>query len=535
MDQVVSDMSPITNVRDFLSRAAGNQPGKIALVDHKRSVTYAELDDLVTRFTSGLLGLGLPRNARVALYLDKTIEFVATFLAVGSAGGIAVPINPKLKPTQVGHVLADCTPSLLVTTLYRLKQYLDLAGALDFPAVIVADTLPQSMDVSSIHLWTTLAESEPATAKRRPVDRDPAAILYTSGSTGLAKGVTLSHRNLVSGAESVNSYLHTSSEDTILALLPFSFDAGLSQLTTALAVGAKLVLLNYLRAQEAADICLREKVTSITGVPPLWTQISGAKWDSAARNRVRLFANTGGHMTPTLLGELRTLFPVAQPFLMYGLTEAFRSTYLDPHEVDRKMASIGKAIPNAEILVVRPDGSECDVDEPGELVHRGPHVALGYWNDEARTAERFRPYPGPAAGLATELAVWSGDIVRRDEEGFLYFIGRRDEMIKSSGYRISPTEVETVLVRHPMIGEAAVFGVPDAVLGQRVVAFVTSFSTTSIVNVQEVDAYCNRELPSYMIPEIRTVGELPRSANGKIDRGSLRTRYGNEAAQSEPA
>lgn len=515
--------APITQVRDFLARAARLSPDAVALVEGKRRLTYRALDDLVDRATTGLMAMEIPRGARVAIYLDKTVEFVVAFLAIGAAGATAVPINPKLKPAQVAHILGDCAPRLIVTTPYRFKQCDTAIGELGLKVVVVADAPPPAGD-GSVSVWSSLVDSAGAsTSSRRVTDRDVAAILYTSGSTGMPKGVTLSHRNLVAGAESVNGYLETSPEDTVLALLPFSFDAGLSQLTTAFAARSRLVLLNYMRAQEAADICAREGVTSITGVPPLWAQIVGANWDEQARRKLRLFANTGGHMPRALLEQLRTLFPNALPFLMYGLTEAFRSTYLDPVEVDRKIDSMGQAIPNAEILVLRSDGTECGDDEVGELVHRGPHVALGYWNDDVRSAERFRALPAPASGLATERAVWSGDLVRRDAEGFLYFVGRRDEMIKSSGYRISPTEVETVLLRHANVSQAAVFGVKDEALGQRVVAVVVG--RDGGLDLQDLESHCGRELPSYMSPELVLLEDLPRSPNGKIDRANLPALY----------
>ena len=265
------------------------------------------------------------------------------------------------------------------------------------------------------------------------------------------------------------TYLGNTADDVLLAALPLSFDAGFSQLTTAFAVGAHVILMNYLLPGDVPRLCARHGVTGLTCVPPLWIQIVEQKWPEDARASLRYFANTGGRMPKPILDKLREVFPSAKPFLMYGLTEAFRSTYLDPAEVDRRPDSIGKAIPGAEILVVRPDGSPCDPGEEGELVHRGPHVALGYWNDPVRTAERFRPVPGRDEPWRTpELAVWSGDTVITDDEGFLYFVGRKDEMIKTSGYRVSPTEIEEVAYATGLVRDAVALGVEDATLGQRV-------------------------------------------------------------------
>ena len=357
------------------------------------------------------------------------------------------------------------------------------------------------------------------------VDLDMAAILYTSGSTGKPKGVVLSHRNLIVGAESVSSYLENTADDVILSALPLSFDAGFSQLTTAFAVGAHVILLNYLVPGDVVKLCAKHKVTGLTCVPPLWLQIADLEWPPEAAANMRYFANTGGRMPKATLDRLRTIFPEAAPYLMYGLTEAFRSTYLDPGQVDRRPDSIGKAIPNAEIVVVRPDGTRCEPGEPGELVHRGALVALGYWGDPARTAERFRPAPGdPPDWRTPELAVWSGDTVVADEEGYLYFVGRRDEMIKTSGYRVSPTEVEEVAYDSGLVRDAVALGVEDARLGQRIVLLATAAGE---LDPKSLIAYMRSKLPLYMVPAtIEVRDQLPRSPNGKFDRSPIEGRVG---------
>jgi acyl-CoA ligase (AMP-forming) (exosortase A-associated) len=360
------------------------------------------------------------------------------------------------------------------------------------------------------------------------IDTDMTAILYTSGSTGKPKGVVLSHRNMVAGAKSVASYLENSAGDTLLAALPLSFDAGFSQLTTGFHAGARVVLLNYLLPRDVLKALEREKVTGLTAVPPLYIQLAQLEWPAAIGEHLRYFANTGGRMPRETLALLRRRVPAARPFLMYGLTEAFRSTFLPPEEVDRRPDSIGKAIPNAEILVLRPDGSACDADEPGELVHRGALVGLGYWNDAEKTAERYKPLPAgcPArvGGLQLpEVAVFSGDTVRRDAEGYLYFIGRRDEMIKTSGYRVSPTEVEEILYATRLVGECAAFGVEHATLGQAIQVIATPPAGAAELDVPALAAECRIRMPAYMVPagfQSRS-GPLPRNPNGKIDRKLL--------------
>jgi acyl-CoA ligase (AMP-forming) (exosortase A-associated) len=337
---------------------------------------------------------------------------------------------------------------------------------------------------------------------------------------------------MVAGAKSVASYLNNGPHDTLLAALPLSFDAGFSQLTTAFHSGARVVLLNYLMPRDVLKAMEREQVTGLTAVPPLYIQLSQLEWPAAVGEHLRYFANTGGRMPRETLQALRGKVPQALPYLMYGLTEAFRSTYLPPEEVDRRPDSIGKAIPNAEILVLREDGTECAPDEPGELVHRGALVGQGYWNDAEKTAERYKPLPagigGRQAGLMLpEHAVFSGDTVRRDAEGFLYFVGRRDEMMKTSGYRVSPTEVEEVLYATQRVGECVAFGVDHPTLGQAIQVIATAPDGTAALDVPALLTECKARMPAYMVPHgvEPMAGPLPRNPNGKIDRKTLATQW----------
>jgi acyl-CoA ligase (AMP-forming) (exosortase A-associated) len=332
----------------------------------------------------------------------------------------------------------------------------------------------------------------------------------------------VSHRNVVVGGQSVASYLGNHAEDRLLAALPLSFDAGFSQLTTAFSAGASVVLLNYLLPRDVLNAMRREQITGLTAVPPLWIQLAGLDWPADAATHLRYFASTGGRLPGETLRALRERAPAAQPFLMYGLTEAFRATYLPPEEADRRPDSIGRAIPNAEIMVLREDGSECADDEPGELVQRGALVAMGYWNDAEKTAERFRPLPPKDGNVIPEIAVFSGDTVRRDAEGFLYFIGRRDEMIKTSGYRVSPTEIEEACYATRLAGEAAALGVDHPTLGQAIVIIATPANESALTQEAFVTAL-RPLLPAWMLPArvIVQTQALPRNPNGKIDRKLL--------------
>lgn len=511
-----------TNVHHLLGQAAAAAPESAALTYKQQTVSYGELWGAVRAAAVQLQELGLQRGDRVAIYLEKRIELVVGVFATSAAGGVFVPINHVLKPAQVGHILNDSGARFLVTSADRLAQLPSVLidGSVEHIVVVgAAGTASAGSHVSSLH---TPAEHAAAPALPASIDIDPAAILYTSGSTGKPKGVVLSHRNLIVGAESVSGYLGNTSDDVILSILPLSFDAGLSQVTTAFAVGAHCILMNYLLPRDVPRLCAQHGVTGITGVPPLWLQIADVDWPEDVAARVRYWANTGGRMPRTVLDRLRSIFTKADPYLMYGLTEAFRSTYLEPSEVDRHPDSIGKAIPNAEILVLRPDGTRCEPGEEGELVHRGALVALGYWNDPERTAERYRPVLHPGQPWrAPELAVWSGDRVFADDEGFIYFVGRTDDMIKTSGYRVSPSEIEEAAYATGVVRDAVALGIEEVGIGHRVVLFATATdgeldTTVLLVALRQV-------LPLYMVPsQIHARDELPRSLNGKFDRNLLK-------------
>ena len=516
-----------TSLHHLLETGARSASDASAITYREVTRSYGELWARARQVAGGLAELGLERGDRVAVFLEKRIETVESLFGISAAGGVLVPINPLLRASQVAYILGDCDVRVLVTTSERLEL---LASVLeDCPqlehVIVVGDVAQEPGDgTAARQRWADVVDGAAELVPRRSIDLDIAAILYTSGSTGMPKGVVLSHRNLVVGGESVSHYLGNVSDDVILAALPLSFDAGFSQLTTGFNVGAHVVLMNYLLPNDVVRLCKRHGVTGLTCVPPLWIQIADQEWPEAVGETVRYFANTGGRMPRTTLDRLRSAFPRARPFLMYGLTEAFRSTYLDPAQVDRRPDSIGKAIPDAEILVVRPDGSRCDPGEEGELVHRGALVALGYWNDPERTAERFRTAPGHDADwrATSEVAVWSGDTVVADEEGFLYFVGRADEMIKTSGYRVSPTEVEEAAYATGLVRDAVALGVDDPVLGQRV-ALVVAMIAEEESSADGLVARLKRDLPTYMVPSVVEVrDELPRSPNGKFDRALLR-------------
>ncbi|MCM8621361.1 MAG: AMP-binding protein [Candidatus Accumulibacter sp.] len=516
---------------DLISRSAARQPKAIALSYGKQSMNYGLLWQSIANFVGGVVGLGLQRGERIAIYLENRLETVIASFGATAAGCVFVPLSPLLKADQVGYILRDCNMRALITSPERLPL---LASVLptchDLRHVIQVNPDPLSASggpLTWLH-WDDLLQAG-AQSGHRVIDTDMAAILYTSGSTGKPKGFVLSHRNMVAGAKSVASHLENTADDTLLAALPLSFDAGFSQLTTGFHAGARVVLLNQLpiaaRCPQGAGARAGDgSHGGATAVhPALATGMSSRHLRISALFRQPRRANATRN--PGL--ALRERLPKSRPYLMDGLTEAFRSTYLPPDEVDRRPDSIGKAIPNAEILLLRENGSPCAANEPGELVHRGALVGMSYWNDHEKTAERYKPLPastpGRDAGLVLpEIAVFSGDTVRKDEEGFLYFIGRRDEMMKTSGYRVSPTEVEEVLYATQLVGECVAFGVDHPTLGQAMQVIVTphrvavSASPSCSPNAEAgcLPTWCRLASSSGKAP-------LPRNPNGKIDRKAL--------------
>jgi acyl-CoA ligase (AMP-forming) (exosortase A-associated) len=514
-----------TLLHDLISQSAQRYSEHPAAQIGKQMLTYRELDEAISAVATGLVNNGLLRGERVAIYLPKSIECVTGIFGTAAAGGVFVPINPILKAQQVQHILRDSGARVLLTSASRLSTLEGMSGTCpDLKLIVLTDESTSDVGTSKIELATYTEFCTPGESRQSINANDLAAIFYTSGSTGLPKGVMLSHRNIVTGAVSVSSYLENTHDDCILAVLPFSFDAGFSQLTTGFHSGATVVMLDYLLPGDVGRVAAEHRITGITGVPPLWSRLAEIKWPDAARKHMRYFATTGGVMPRNVLDSLRTTFPHAKPFLMYGLTEAFRSTYLAPNEIDRRPDSIGKAIPNAEVLVLKEDGTPCEPGEIGELVHCGPLVALGYWQAPARTAKRFRPVPGRfGPDNKPEIGVWSGDSVLMDADGFLYFKGRRDEMIKTSGYRVSPSEIEESIMTSGLVTEIVALGLPDEKLGQFIV--VVAVAADDDVTSEQLFDFCRNQFPLYMLPaKILWQDALPRNANGKFDRVLLKTK-----------
>jgi acyl-CoA ligase (AMP-forming) (exosortase A-associated) len=528
---------PEFTLHDLLRNSVESDAEAVAIVDGKTEYSYADLDRASASLGAALVEAGVEKGDRVGVYLEKSWEAIVAMLAASRIGAAYVNINPLFKPPQVAYLAQDCDIRVMIGDSGRLKE-LD-PGTVRGTVFYKGERPSEESASDLIDLAEVFSGGETASPDRPVSEADLLTILYTSGSTGMPKGVATSQRNVVSGAQIVSTYLENTSEDRILSALPLNFDAGMSQFTTSLRVGATLVLQRSRLPGDLLRGLRRHGITGVTGVPPLWALLlrSSKAIQEEPLEHLRYIANTGGRIPQPNLEELRRLFEPAgtKIYLMYGLTEAFRSTYLPPEEIWRSSPErgncIGKAIPNTEIMIVNPEGEECAPGEVGELVHRGPTVALGYWGNEEATQKAYRPNPlAPPELLDVERVVYSGDLAKRDEDGFLYHLGRNDGMIKSQGYRLSPEEVEDLLIGSGLVHEACAFGVEDPEVGQNVMAVVSlrNGSDPEERAVEKIREHVIKNGPPYMVPkEIFVEKELPKTGSGKIDRKGISNAYAN--------
>lgn len=506
-----TETSGLSRIEDALRRSALRVGNKPAIVDGDRNFTYSALARDANTVSATLAGQGVARGDRVAVFLDKSYAAVVATYAIWCAGAVVVPINEGLRATQVRHILEDSGSRILLSEPRKL-------AAIDSEAYA---------GVATLNVDSVLADGGEQSAFDVPKGSEafvggdePAIILYTSGSTGRPKGILISHANLLAGARIVGRYLELTEHERILSVLPFSFDYGLNQLLTAVDQGATLVLQRSLFPPDICRSLERFEITGLAGVPTLWIQLMQrhSPFSRQAFPKLRYITNSGGAFPVELVQRYRAHLPHTRIFLMYGLSEAFRSTYLPPEQLDLRPSSMGRAIPETEILLIGEDGKEVPPEVPGELVHAGPTVALGYWNRPEATAAVFRPDPRSAD---RPKVVYSGDLVRRDAEGFLYFVGRGDQQIKSYGYRISPEEVEEALHASGLLSEVVVRGVPDELAGMAVQAHVVP-RLPDAFSVDELRRYCEAKMPRYMVPQQIVVhADFPRTSSGKVDRKNV--------------
>ena len=494
-------------IRDLLSRQSVANAQKVAIVDGTRQVTYAEMLRRAESLSASLQDRGVRKGDRVVIFLPRSIEAIAALFGTWFAGGVAVIANDRLRSQQVHHVVEHSEASCVVTDDRQLES------VPHFPCDTIVNVDHETPQDPRPHEQLT--------------GSDLAMLVYTSGSTGLPKGIMLSHDNLLSGTRIVAGYLNLTERDVILSVLPFSFDYGLNQLLTSLFVGATLVIQRSMFPRDISQTLLREGVTGVAGVPTLWAQLSGrhSPFLKTAYPHLRYITNSGGRVPEDVVRAIRAAHPQTQIFLMYGLTEAFRSTYLPPDQVDRRPASMGKAIPEVEILVISDHGSRCAPGEAGELVHCGANVAMGYWRDPENTARRFRPHPLRQGADGSERVVFSGDLVTTDAEGYLYYVGRRDKQIKSRGVRVSPEEIERYIHSSAAVSQVVSFALSRDDGDSDIVAAVVPMDPSRF-REETLAEFCRNEMPEYMQPRVFwAMTEFPLTSSGKPDRCEIERLY----------
>lgn len=498
----------------FLEQTAQRCPDKLALVCGNRRLTYSEVETLANRLAHAMIARGIARGNRVAMYMENSVEVVVSLFAVLKAGAVAVMINPGTKTDKLALLLKDCEASAIVCDSARLSFVLDCRSAA--PGLQVWSSITKAAGVESLESVLEGPGNCDAPAKHG-IDMDLAALLYTSGSTGQPKAVMLTHRNLVSVTRSVAEYLALSESDVLLNVLPLSFGYGLSQLLPAFSVGATLVLeRSFTYPHAVLTRMVEERVTGFALVPTICAILMQLDLSRYSLKALRYITNAAAALPVAHLRRLRETLPEVRVFCMYGQTECIRITYLEPEQVDARPGSVGRGMPNQEHYLVDEQGRPLPAGELGELVVRGSHVMAGYWKSPELTAEKLRPGTIPG-----ERVMYTGDLFRTDTDGYLYFVSRKDDIIKSRGEKVSPKEVEEALYRLTDIAEAVVFGVPDPVLGTAVKAAVT-LVPGSTLTAQHILRHCSQNLEDFMIPKhIEILEALPKTDTGKICRKEM--------------
>jgi amino acid adenylation domain-containing protein len=508
-------------LHDYLIHAASQSGAKVALVCGKQRVSYAELEARSNAVAHHLAGAGVARGDRVVIFADNTVETVVSFWAALKANAVACIVNPLTKSGKLEYLLNDCLPAALITDKHLFAVFKDPArGCPSLRRVIVSGPVSDAelTELPNAVRWEAAAADGGAAPARSCIDIDLAAIVYTSGSTGDPKGVMLTHRNMMTACASIASYLELREDEVILNVLPLAFDYGLYQMIMAFRTGARLVLeRSFAFPAQMLGLVTSEKVTGFPGVPTIFATLAELKsLKDHDLSSIRYVTNTAAALPVKHIRMLTELFPSARIYSMYGLTECKRCTYLPPEDLGRKPLSVGIAIPNTEMWIVDEDNGRVGPDVVGQLVIRGATVMKGYWGKPEATARKLKPGPLPG-----EQVLYTGDYCRMDAEGYLYFVGRGDEIIKSRGEKVAPKEVESVLVNIPGVREAAVIGVPDELLGQAVKAFVV-IEQGKAISEKELQRECQRRLENFMVPKhIVIVPSLPRTDTGKLSKAAL--------------
>jgi amino acid adenylation domain-containing protein len=515
-------MNAVPQLHDFLVASAARLPDKVALVCAKKRYTYREIDEASNRLAHALARRGVARGDRVIVFADNTYETVVSFWGVLKASAVVSIVNPLTKAEKLAYLLNDCRAAAMITDGHLTPVFAEGGAKSEhLKAVIVSGAIDRERTkaLPGVVAWSDALDGEPREAPpRKNIDLDLAAIIYTSGSTGDPKGVMLTHRNMLTAGTSISTYLENVEDDVILGVLPLAFDYGLYQMIMAFRMGARLVLeRSFTYPAQVLNAVVEEKVTGFPGVPTIFAILAELKHlKSYDFSSIRYVTNTAAALPVKHILVLKDIFPGAKIFSMYGLTECKRCTYLPPKDIDRKPTSVGIAIPNTEMWIVDENDHKVGPNDVGQLVVRGATVMKGYWEKPEATAKKLRPGPIPG-----EEVLYTGDYCKMDEEGYLYFVGRMDDIIKSRGEKVAPKEVENALMNVKGVKEAAVIGVADEILGQAVKAFVVLEQGVTL-GEKDLQKECQKRLETFMVPKyFQIVPDLPKTTTGKIKKTGL--------------
>ncbi|MGZ6240243.1 MAG: class I adenylate-forming enzyme family protein [Syntrophales bacterium] len=512
-------------VHQFLENSAERRPDHVAIVHGATRVAYAEVEQTSNRIANVLMAQGIVRGDRVAILLENSYSYIAAYYGILKTGAITVPLFQSTNDGVLLYTLSQCNAKAIILN-DRSTKLLErcLPRLKDLGIVIHEGRMPPKGLPSQVILsWNHICETaETARPDRSIIDIDAASIIYTSGSTGSPKGVTLSHLNIVSNTRSIVEYANLEAGDSIMVVMPFPYVFGKSLLNTHFYVGGTVVIDNrFVFPNAVLETMHKEQVTGFAGVPFIYaTLLNKSKLCQYSWEHLRYIMQAGGSLAPALIKKLMAALPRTDIYIMYGATEASaRLSYLPPIDLVRKLGSVGRAIPNVELKIIKEDGCEAKSGEVGEVVARGSNIMLGYWNDPEETQRVMR-----------QNCYLTGDLGYRDDEGYIYIVGRTKEMIKTAGYRISPKEIEETLLEHADISEAAVIGVPDESLGEKVRAYVVQHPQEPKhgppLTEMDVVQFCRQRLPPHKVPgEVRLVSELPKSEAGKIQKQALKTNH----------
>lgn len=507
-------------VQDFLESSAVNTPHKEALICSNERLTYAQVDEMANRLANYLRAHGVGRGDRVLLYLPNTVELVVGIFAALKAGGVFVAVNHTTKEDKLLYMLNDCRATAVVARgrdAAIVERLFTAVPSLQTAVLTERQSVEAAANHPKIEAWSAIqTQYDAQRPSRLGIDRDLACLIYTSGSTGEPKGVMSPHHNVVFAASSIIHYLQNRADDIVIVTLPLSFDYGLYQLLMVFKFGGTLILeKGFTYPAQILQLMEKEKVTGFPGVPTIFALLLNMDLSSYDLRHLRYITNTAAALPPSHIEKIGQIFPWATMYSMYGLTETKRTLYLPPDQLTVRPGSVGIAIPGTEVWLEDEAGNRLPPGEVGELVIRGGHVMLGYWERPEATAVRYRPGPLPG-----ERVCYSGDLFRMDDEGYLYFVGRKDDIIKSRGEKVAPKEVENVLYSLPGVVEAAVIGVPDPLLGQAIKAILVAPDAN--LTERQVLAHCKAHLEDFMVPQqIEFRAELPKTSSGKIKKTGL--------------